>query len=373
MRLTPKRGQGRKKSGLMMTFLEELLLSLLAWLLLAGCTAIPVIVCWVLFVRNRPHYLQDLRPVRWSGFEVCLAFFVGVVLIPGLVGSVLRQTHLVEIVYGPPVSADSEVERIRENLWTMLAAYPLEMTLIPLLLRLASGTRLFDLGLTLYRGGANVVVGWLAWILVTPFVYVFNVLVASALWRLTDTPPDVHPITKLAEDHPLMVDWLLIVASAMLFAPMTEELLFRGVLQTWLIRRPWGAHMTMAISFVLAPLMRLLSVKDSQWDGSTAVELLPVAIFALVTLPGYLLCGRLAGRWFSVSAVRAIYAASLLFATFHAGVWPTPVPLFFLGLGLGFIAYRTQSLVAPIVFHSLFNGMTCLILILSRPASGWQL
>jgi membrane protease YdiL (CAAX protease family) len=28
-------------------------------------------------------------------------------------------------------------------------------------------------------------------------------------------------------------------------------------------------------------------------------------------------------------------------------------------LGLGYLAYRTQSLVAPVVVHALLNGLSC--------------
>jgi membrane protease YdiL (CAAX protease family) len=51
----------------------------------------------------------------------------------------------------------------------------------------------------------------------------------------------------------------------------------------------------------------------------------------------------------------------MLFAASH-NVWPTPVPLLLLGLGLGWLASRTQSLVGPIVCHALFNGVACLVL-----------
>ena len=60
---------------------------------------------------------------------------------------------------------------------------------------------------------------------------------------------------------------------------------------------------------------------------------------------------------------RGIFGTALIFAIFHANVWPTPVPLFALGLALGYLAYRTQSLVAPIVLHGLFNGVTALALL----------
>ena len=43
-----------------------------------------------------------------------------------------------------------------------------------------------------------------------------------------------------------------------------------------------------------------------------------------------------------------------------------------LALGVGYLAYRTQSLVASIVFHALFNGVVCVGMVLSYagPADG---
>ena len=62
---------------------------------------------------------------------------------------------------------------------------------------------------------------------------------------------------------------------------------------------------------------------------------------------------------------RAIYGTALLFAMFHVSVWPTPIPLFLLALGLGYLAYRTQSVVGPIVMHVLFNTVACIALFLA--------
>jgi hypothetical protein len=53
----------------------------------------------------------------------------------------------------------------------------------------------------------------------------------------------------------------------------------------------------------------------------------------------------------------AVFGTALLFGMLHVGVWPTPIALFVLGLGLGWLAWRTQSLVGPIVLHSLFNAV----------------
>jgi membrane protease YdiL (CAAX protease family) len=59
----------------------------------------------------------------------------------------------------------------------------------------------------------------------------------------------------------------------------------------------------------------------------------------------------------------AIYGTALLFASAHSFAWPTPVSLFVLALALGYLAYRTQSLVGPMLLHALFNGVSVVILL----------
>ena len=86
------------------------------------------------------------------------------------------------------------------------------------------------------------------------------------------------------------------------------------------------------------------------------------ALFVLALLPLYLLVW-----WFSRTPLAAaIFGTSLLFACIHTAVWPTPIPLFVLALGLGVLAQRTRSLIGPIVLHSLFNGVSCVQLLLEK-------
>ena len=59
----------------------------------------------------------------------------------------------------------------------------------------------------------------------------------------------------------------------------------------------------------------------------------------------------------------AIYATSLLFAAAHSFAWPTPISLFVLALGLGFLVFRTQSIIGSITLHALFNSISVLVLL----------
>ena len=57
-----------------------------------------------------------------------------------------------------------------------------------------------------------------------------------------------------------------------------------------------------------------------------------------------------------------IFVSALLFGLAHFGYGPEPVPIFMLGLALGFVYQRTHKIVPSIVAHSLFNLFTMVVL-----------
>jgi membrane protease YdiL (CAAX protease family) len=57
-----------------------------------------------------------------------------------------------------------------------------------------------------------------------------------------------------------------------------------------------------------------------------------------------------------------VFASAVLFAWVHASVWPTPIPLLVLALGLGWLARSTGNLAGPILVHALFNTVACILL-----------
>jgi membrane protease YdiL (CAAX protease family) len=94
---------------------------------------------------------------------------------------------------------------------------------------------------------------------------------------------------------------------------------------------------------------------------------MPVSFSGVIGLPLLLVCWR---KDILPTPFLAIFGSSLLFAVAHSNVWPTPIPLFFLGFGLGYLMQRTRSLVAPITLHALFNSVST-ILMLSGLADKW--
>jgi membrane protease YdiL (CAAX protease family) len=101
-------------------------------------------------------------------------------------------------------------------------------------------------------------------------------------------------------------------------------------------------------------------------------HLVPAAFFAALIPLDWILprLTRLRRRLRIRSAqhVRAIWASSALFAAVHANVWPSPVPLVVLAVGLGYLYVRTRTLVGPVVVHGLFNAVSAVYLLLGGPA-----
>lgn len=108
-----------------------------------------------------------------------------------------------------------------------------------------------------------------------------------------------HPLLEIVQHQPQ--PWVLPLAlvQAAVLAPLAEEFLYRGVLMTSLLK--------------------------------------------------------------GFGVVGAIVLSSAIFASMHLPLEPQAfLPLFFLGMGLAYVAYRTRSLVAPIVMHALFNALMIL-------------
>jgi membrane protease YdiL (CAAX protease family) len=224
-------------------------------------------------ITPRPH-----EPVPWNGLDVLqvLALHV-VVLAVGLAG--LREE-------------DGLAKLIPLDLIAKLAATAFSIAYLS-----ARGASLADLGLAPLRPGADlrIAAAGVA-LLVAPL------LTLAAL--LDAVVPYQHPIIDFMTTHRDPASLALVVASAVVAAPLAEEFFFRRVLQGWLEKIfPDG-------------------------DGRMAVAL-----------------------------------SAALFALLHLGQGLAYVPLFPLGLVLGTIARRTGSIVPCILLHALFNAVSVALLV----------
>jgi membrane protease YdiL (CAAX protease family) len=375
---------------------------------------------------------QRHRLVAWGAPEVCLAVLI-ILLLPTVFAILLQQVDYFGLIDNPPLAAKAVADKLtpterislqRQGLLAQALATPFEVILILWLFRKLSNTQPYQLGLTRHRLGSNAAAGALLWFLVTPLVYFISFLVAIVFQMLVKGEEEKHPLEKLIVTQGDPLDWALLIFLAVLAAPLIEELVFRGMLQRWFARRPWGGDAAMAAAFLLALLGRSKPLTRGIINGDLSVVLyeLGPALFVLAMVPGLLWVDRLAWRWFptpqrrqpfasselpwpnngavsggprglrphapqdglltrlmdryvarvtqppglnSAYIARAWYGTAVLFAAVHAGVWPSPIPLVALAFALGWLAYRTQSLIGSMVFHSLFNAVTCFSLIMN--------
>ncbi|MHB1561748.1 MAG: CPBP family glutamic-type intramembrane protease, partial [Isosphaeraceae bacterium] len=108
------------------------------------------------------------------------------------------------------------------------------IVLLPLILRVASGARLADLGLARRAWRRQVAIGVVGIVMVMPVVQLVN-WASMYLPGIPRREVRAHPLEKMLRDDPTGAIAYLAVLSAVVLAPVSEELLFRGVLQPWLI------------------------------------------------------------------------------------------------------------------------------------------
>ncbi len=160
----------------------------------------------------------------------------------------------------------------------------------------------------------------------------FVAVVPPIFWLmsfLTRFFPYTHDTLEQIKDSPTAFVLLSSYFAAALAAPIGEEFFFRFVLQSWFQR----------LRFPDFPAHRFATIygdftHDDAADSANGGGQPPDAL-ALKPLP--------------------IVASALLFAAMHLGQGPAPIALFVLGLALGYLFYKTGSIVACIMLHACLN------------------
>jgi membrane protease YdiL (CAAX protease family) len=360
-------------------------------LLCAAFVSVALLAAWWgvrAAIEGRFFPPQRRRAVPWSGWEVLAVVIVVQLLLPEIINLGLQGSGFLTHLYGAQAAeagddaitwgrgeqaSGKSLSSARTSLWLAALSFPLQVASVAGLLWITSRTRPYQLGLTTRRLGHNLLLGFLGCLAFAPGVFLLNVFVNLLFRSLLHAPEEEHPLIRLYRIEPRTLEAVLILLTAVIGAPVVEELLFRGVLQPWFASRRWGGYVALVAAFALSLALRATKI-GAIWDsegirGAASEAWAP--LFVLVMIPGYFLAYRF-GSVFGVKgslrsevaarSAGAIYATSLLFAAAHSFAWPTPIALFFLALGLGYLAYRTQSLVGPIVLHALFNGASSVLL-----------
>ncbi len=160
-------------------------------------------------------------------------------------------------------------------------------------LRLWRRSNFAALGLSFRRLPAALAAAGKTFLAVLPLTTGLALLSKLIYVHITSHAPPEHPILKAVAAQPPAADVAVLVVLTVLVIPFFEELFFRGLIQTTLMRlgRPW----------------------------------------------------------------LAILLSALVFGFAHSGVPQTVPTIFVLGLALGYVFYRTRSLAASFALHALFN------------------
>ncbi len=300
------------------------------------------------------------RSACWTLVEVIIGY-VGITFCVSFTLSLLRQMHFFEWLYGPafPVERTAEGGEEAERraalmvqiLWASVLALPMQVGLLWFLIAWNERTlsrRWFG------RAGwsQSLDATWRVWYIVTPAVFVTFGVVNLLRWGMLGKAPDVHPLTQIgawASER----EWALLAGEVLFGAPLREELLFRGLALGW-------ASVQRSRADVLFGLAILWTVPD--WVMQPSLESASPLLFQLSLIGVYAWVWRAsasASFWgLEREQWAAILASAAWFAAGHAGVWPSPIPLFILGMGLGILMVRTGSLWAVVTAHGAFNAVS---------------
>jgi membrane protease YdiL (CAAX protease family) len=236
--------------------------------------------------------------------------------------------------------------------------------LLPVLLRMTTPTPLRDLGLSFKRWWVQVAVGVVALLAVAPIVYGVQ-FAMQMIWK-----GEAHPLQKMVLDEFSPGVAQLAVLTAVVVAPLFEEVMFRGILQNWLVslgsrKRPQRMPV-LADSVAVDSIAGLMPTPQLTFEASQVeedgVELRnpfeppKAALEPPKAIPPGTFERPRAG-------LTGIVLTSLIFAGVHGPQWPAPFAIFVLSIAIGFVYQRTGSLIAAICMHATFNGLATILLL----------
>ena len=362
-------------------------LMLQAFAIVGAGGGLACIYCYWRLRRQGERICIPQRPPRasWQGMQVFLGFLIWLIL-PSIFVVIVDSVGFFRWVYGPDFPAlfndsgplkdlQTESHSIR-SLWVAPLCLPLQLFLIGLMLRM-EGASWTALGLMPKSYCRCYIAGMLTWLIATPLAFITFAIANAVL----TSHPDTHPLTQLGP-WAGTVEWSLFGFQVTILAPAVEEALFRGVLLFWLLRRErqngpseswydayYRPHICMGIAFLYAVTNGGGGDSIPFLGFNISVKAIANGVFILSLLPILWLAPRSnrlqrTTRLRSPQMVQAIVASSALFASFHASVWPSPLPLFVLALGLGWITIRTGTWLPAFTAHGLFNAISAVYLLL---------
>ena len=350
----------------------------LVWMVWKLVSGFPVLPPWP----KRP------RIVPWGGFTIVLVVVAWVAVNLAVSAAYLEirsssRIRLAEkpargapkIPSQPPGTSEAAAPRFTftEQMVLVSLINGALLLVVPLGVRLTSGAKWQDLGLTGDALVRNLKMGAIAFLAITPVVMSVNAL-AQLVWK-----PNRHPLERMLREEASPGLIVLAYVSAVVLAPAVEELIFRGIIQGWLRRLlntipDSESNLTGESVLITSDQEKPESAKlASLFRGFPRI---PTAFIAGTARPGNpynppvsdLTGWENPGQWFAnpmEGRYLPIFLTSVLFAAVHFEQMPAPLAIFPLALVLGLLFETTGSLVPSFILHALFNGFNTTVLVLA--------
>lgn len=249
---------------------------------------------------------------------------------------------LVEPSLEPPISIPDEGRKglnFTETMALVSVVNSVFILFLPLILRPTTSRPWLDLGLTSNGWIRDVGLGLGGFLVATPLVILINFL-ATRIWA-----SNRHPLEAMLREGLSPGGIVLAYLSAVVLAPIAEEMMFRGVIQGWLVRL--GASLS--------------GPSESPAEDLALADLPPPIrspfLPRIPSLPGFGPTSK--SRRSSIP----ILVTSFFFGLVHFQQMPAPIAIFFLSLALGWLREATGSLLPSIVLHAAFNGFNTTLMV----------
>jgi membrane protease YdiL (CAAX protease family) len=285
----------------------------------------------------RPRWVHPVTP--WNGFAIVAVFVLSQLAAEVGTKFVVSQGHY--------STFEPDTTRLLSTLAARIVVTPVFFGFLTFVLALIFQSVRIPTGKQIAGWMA---LGALAWFVIASMTLAIHIL-TLVLKQEIGGPMDVHPLAKVHPTNDGLGGVIFLVAVCVM-TPWVEEYFFRGVVLPWVVRasyRPW-----LLVVWAFGFAFHSFGTFDDPHYGAV----LFVAIGAL--LLG--LCETLP-KTKPKRTILAIISTSILFGAVHSSVWPSPIPLFVLALGLGHLTVRTGSIIPAVMVHGLFNGVSFVYLL----------
>ncbi len=313
---------------------------------------------------------QPRMPVPWGLIDVMVVGMV-LLLVPGI-GMIAAQS-LGWISKG--LSSDSTPDQQAAALFVSSIATLIALPVGLFVLRTRSGADRTDIGVSPVDWSSDFADGLKMFLLLA-------VPVLSLQLILVQFFPPSHPIIDLLKENPSVDFFFASLLTAVIAAPIVEEVIFRMLIQGWLESlalqrqtaaadgsntRITGLQFLLGLRFTPPEAAMIASLSGDTHSTEEASNPLapqaPTSDLEPVDHPNDSQTVTIRpARW-------PIFVTSALFALAHFGHSSDPIPLFLFALGLGYLYRQTHRLWPCIVVHMLLNSfsMVQLAILLFHP------